>query len=98
MTAREPEAGPSTGRATAVGGAISAMTTPRSTWRGTRPGHRTKLAWGPHQTGSDGEPPSWGPARRLGWSLREAWSRGEGTPRGRPRRAPREGNPVEDAA
>src|SRR5579884_3705341 len=41
-------AGPSTGRATAVGRATSAMRTPRSTWRGTRPGHPTKPAlWGP---------------------------------------------------
>ncbi len=58
--------GTSTGGVTAVGRAIGAMTTPRSIWRGiARPGHPTKLAW-------------WGPARRLGWSLREAQSRGQG--------------------
>jgi len=49
--------GTSTGHAKAVGRATGAMTTPRSIWRGTRPGHPTKLAWwGPRPT-AQLEPP-----------------------------------------
>ncbi|HLH67534.1 MAG TPA: zinc ribbon domain-containing protein, partial [Candidatus Dormibacteraeota bacterium] len=65
----------STGGVTAVGRAIGAMTTPRSTWRGIGPGHPTKLAWwGPRpwarleppggaepRSGGSTRPASWGP-------------------------------------
>ena len=49
--------GTSIGHAKAVGRAISAMTTPRSTWRGIGPGHPTKLAWWGPRPSAPLEPP-----------------------------------------
>ncbi len=68
--------GPSTGRVTAVGRATSAMTTPRSTWRGiARPGRPTQPAWWGPRPSAQVEPPGGAEPR-------------SGAPRGRPRGVP----------